>query len=380
MTSDGSFLGFDTSPPLLETGLRPLVKPAVPYVAGRGLSPNLRCRPLAPDDFKELGQDHGRGTPNLMAAELVEGNGQMESQNIPCLPADDGRVEEMLKRDFQDFGHLLRLGTERGASRKAGNGGVDTIVADRNIQGCQATENPGRPESDSQLLRGLTEGGFLEGLSRMPGASRERDLSPMSQDGFRPPGKEDMRMTIPGIDEGQDSRLEARVFDVPEGSVPQARLGSHPGLNLGPRKGTPEVCLQGPKNVPAVFRESPGFHFLRHDLFIPRFQASIQTRVDKSLSTEPSSKIEWDQRTLGDFQIFSGRARAFKAEPRMTSAAEHDVEKNGIRFPGRDTLEEASLQSSKKPFVMASTVILCKDYGIFTMETNIVFRRKRLPG
>lgn len=82
-------------------------------------------------------------------------------------------------------------------------------------------------------------------------------------------------------------------------------------------------------------------------------------------------KIEWEQTSIGNFQIIRETAEKLKAEPALVSVTEYDVVKNGIRFPSRDTTEESYLLKKDKKFVRSRTTILYKDYRFFTVETDV---------
>jgi hypothetical protein len=84
-------------------------------------------------------------------------------------------------------------------------------------------------------------------------------------------------------------------------------------------------------------------------------------------------KIEWNQTSVGNFQIIRETAEKLKAEPALVSITEYDVVKNGIRFPSRDTTEESYLLKNNKKFVRSMTTIVYKDYKFFTVETDVRF-------
>jgi hypothetical protein len=84
-------------------------------------------------------------------------------------------------------------------------------------------------------------------------------------------------------------------------------------------------------------------------------------------------KIAWDQKSLGNFKIIEERAGRLKAEPQVTSLSEYGFEKNGLRFPSRDSTEEAYLKKDGKKFVRAETIIVYKNYRFFTVETEITY-------
>jgi len=86
-------------------------------------------------------------------------------------------------------------------------------------------------------------------------------------------------------------------------------------------------------------------------------------------------KIEWDQSSVGGFEALQDIARKIDAEPRLVSTTEYGVEKNGIRFPSRDTTEEAYILKDKKKAVRSTTTIVYRNYKFFTVETEVEFRR-----
>jgi len=86
-------------------------------------------------------------------------------------------------------------------------------------------------------------------------------------------------------------------------------------------------------------------------------------------------KVEWNQTSVGNFQFIEERARELKGEPRLVSTTEYGVSKNGIRFPSRDTTEEAYILKNGKTFTRSTTTILYDKYRFFTVETEVEFRR-----
>jgi hypothetical protein len=84
-------------------------------------------------------------------------------------------------------------------------------------------------------------------------------------------------------------------------------------------------------------------------------------------------RIEWDQTSVGNFQVLRETAAMLKAEPALVSVTEYEVVKNGIRFPSRDTTEESYVLKKDKKFVRSMTTILYKDYKFFTVETDVKF-------
>jgi len=86
-------------------------------------------------------------------------------------------------------------------------------------------------------------------------------------------------------------------------------------------------------------------------------------------------KIEWNQTSVAGFELIQSIAQKLKAEPRLVSTTEYGVEKNGIRFPSRDTTEESYIRKDKKKDVRTKTTIVYRNYKFFTVETEVEIRR-----
>lgn len=83
-------------------------------------------------------------------------------------------------------------------------------------------------------------------------------------------------------------------------------------------------------------------------------------------------KIAWDQTSVGNFEIIQATAKKMNAEPRLNSFTEYGQEKNGLRFPSKDTTEEGYLKHGRVQ-VLSLTTILYKDYKFFTVETQVKY-------
>jgi hypothetical protein len=81
-------------------------------------------------------------------------------------------------------------------------------------------------------------------------------------------------------------------------------------------------------------------------------------------------KIAWDQTSVGNYRAIEARAMFYEAEPKLASVTEYGMEKNGLRFPSRDTTEEAYVKNGKT-FVLSRTTIVYRDYKFFTVETEV---------
>ncbi|MCX6567440.1 MAG: hypothetical protein NT147_00105 [Candidatus Aminicenantes bacterium] len=84
-------------------------------------------------------------------------------------------------------------------------------------------------------------------------------------------------------------------------------------------------------------------------------------------------KISWDQSSVGNFALIQETAKMFKAEPRLTSITEYGLAKNGLRFPSKDTTEEAYLLNDGIRHIKSRTTILYEKYKFFTVETEIIY-------
>ena len=79
-------------------------------------------------------------------------------------------------------------------------------------------------------------------------------------------------------------------------------------------------------------------------------------------------KIEWSENRIGHYDIFEKRGESFGRKPRITICSEFSVEKNGIRFPSKLSLEEAYLTELGRAFVRSKTNVVYKDFKFFTVE------------
>ncbi len=82
-------------------------------------------------------------------------------------------------------------------------------------------------------------------------------------------------------------------------------------------------------------------------------------------------RIEWSESRVGDFDVFAKRGAIYKRTPRLDILSEFGVEKNGIRFPSRLSVEEAYLKDSGKAFVRSKTEAVYKDFKFLSVEFDI---------
>lgn len=83
-------------------------------------------------------------------------------------------------------------------------------------------------------------------------------------------------------------------------------------------------------------------------------------------------KIEWDQRSLGNFGMILATAKAIghQAEPRVSVVATYGVEKNGIRFPDRLVIRE-DYRSTRGIHRYSEATVRYEDYRFFVVETEV---------
>ena len=82
-------------------------------------------------------------------------------------------------------------------------------------------------------------------------------------------------------------------------------------------------------------------------------------------------KIEWDESRVGRSDIFKQRGKRYGMTPRITIRSEFREEKNGLRFPSEQFLEEAYLDKKGRPFVRSTTRVTYTGFKFFTVEVEI---------
>lgn len=82
-------------------------------------------------------------------------------------------------------------------------------------------------------------------------------------------------------------------------------------------------------------------------------------------------KIEWSEGRVGDLDVFAQRGKRFDRAPRLTLRSEFSVEKNGLRFPARFSVEEAYLKDPGQVFVRSTTEAVYKDFKFSSVAVEI---------
>jgi len=84
-------------------------------------------------------------------------------------------------------------------------------------------------------------------------------------------------------------------------------------------------------------------------------------------------KIEWDQRSLPNLDVFEKDAKNFKARPEIIFNVEYGFEKNGIRFPSKYSVVETYYREGIKYFIRSRLFVTYKKYKFFTVESDVKY-------
>jgi hypothetical protein len=84
-------------------------------------------------------------------------------------------------------------------------------------------------------------------------------------------------------------------------------------------------------------------------------------------------KIEWDQRSIKNIED-TVESRAGHLKRSVIWGAIYGEEKNGIRFPSRQYIEETFTSLSGRKYTKYTVDIIYDNYKFFTVETNVKIR------
>ena len=79
-------------------------------------------------------------------------------------------------------------------------------------------------------------------------------------------------------------------------------------------------------------------------------------------------RLEWTESRVGRFSVFEKRGQRYRRKPRLVIRSEYSVEKNGIRFPGRFSVEEAYLNDAGKATVRSTTEAVYRDFKFSAVD------------
>lgn len=86
-------------------------------------------------------------------------------------------------------------------------------------------------------------------------------------------------------------------------------------------------------------------------------------------------KIEWNPRSMENFNLIEARAKTMGATPEIKMIAEYGFEKSGIRFPSEfSIIEDYKRQRFLYRILRSKTTVSYKDYKFFTVETRVKYK------
>ena len=88
-------------------------------------------------------------------------------------------------------------------------------------------------------------------------------------------------------------------------------------------------------------------------------------------------KIEWYQRSMGNFEKIEEFAKELNAEPQITFISEYAFEKNGIRFPSKYFVKEEYIHPYRRNIRRSETTVTYRDYKFFTVETSVHIKKSK---
>jgi len=86
-------------------------------------------------------------------------------------------------------------------------------------------------------------------------------------------------------------------------------------------------------------------------------------------------KIEWNQKSMRNFEKIEEVAKELGAEPHITFISEYTFEKNGIRFPSKYFVREEYSRPYRRKFKRSETTVTYRDYKYFTVKTDVVYKK-----
>ncbi len=85
-------------------------------------------------------------------------------------------------------------------------------------------------------------------------------------------------------------------------------------------------------------------------------------------------KIEWEQESLENFEVFEKIADVLNATPKITFISEFGFEKNKIRFPNKYSVREIYiLRLGNKRFIFSQTTVNYNNYEFFIVDTKVKY-------
>jgi hypothetical protein len=86
-------------------------------------------------------------------------------------------------------------------------------------------------------------------------------------------------------------------------------------------------------------------------------------------------RMEWNQKSINNYEVIEEKAKEIGAEPRIKLVMEYAYMKKGIRFPSKYVLSEEYINDRGVLFIGSVTTVLFRNYKFFTVETDVDFKK-----
>jgi hypothetical protein len=86
-------------------------------------------------------------------------------------------------------------------------------------------------------------------------------------------------------------------------------------------------------------------------------------------------RMEWNQKSINNYELIEEKAKKIRAKPRMKLVMEYAYMKKGIRFPSKYVLSEEYVNDRDVLFIWSVTTVLYRNYQFFTVETEVDLKK-----
>jgi hypothetical protein len=143
-------------------------------------------------------------------------------------------IQEMSEGDLDHLGDLVGRRPEVGTSIGGSHDGINAVVARRYIERSQLPEHPHLSRCDVDLFRGLSQRRFDWAFILVHLPAGKGNLGSMVGHLECPAGQDERKAVIPGVDEDEHCRPQARVSGFLIGLIAWPRIRGHLKLGLKP--------------------------------------------------------------------------------------------------------------------------------------------------
>jgi hypothetical protein len=91
-------------------------------------------------------------------------------------------------------------------------------------------------------------------------------------------------------------------------------------------------------------------------------------------------RIDMSQKSIGNYYKIEERAMVLNSEPRIKTVMEYGVEKNGIQFPSKFSIEEAYINPRSEKIILSELLVTYNDYRFFKVGVNVKYRKSEKNG